>query len=169
MRTSGVYTITNLQTRAVYVGASRKIESRWQEHKSTLKHGTHRSAELQADWDAIGAGQFIFAIAGILPLDASRADLATAERSVIARLLGEGVSLYNAVSNVDGEKLKAARKKAALSMRDLEALSGVKLQTIHRIETHKVDDAYPSTIRKLAAALKVEPAELMSEQEDGQP
>lgn len=64
---------------------------------------------------------------------------------------------------VDGEKLRAARKRAALSMRDLEDASGVKLITIHRIETGKVRDAYPSTIRKLASALGVAPAELMSE------
>lgn len=69
---------------------------------------------------------------------------------------------------MDGAKLKAARKRAALSMRDLEEASGVKLITIHRIETGKVKDAYPSTLRKLAAALNVEPAALMSEQERGE-
>lgn len=67
---------------------------------------------------------------------------------------------------MDGEKLKAARTRAALSMRDLEEASGVKLITIHRIETGKVRSAYPSTIRKLAMALGVEPVALMSEEED---
>jgi len=66
---------------------------------------------------------------------------------------------------VDGEKLKAARKKAALSMRDLEEASGVTLLTIHRIETNKVKDAFPSTVRKLADALGIKPVELMSESE----
>lgn len=67
---------------------------------------------------------------------------------------------------MDGEKLKAARKKAPLSMRDLAEMSGVRLQTIHRIETKKVDDAYPSTIRKLADALGIKPVELMSEDKE---
>jgi transcriptional regulator with XRE-family HTH domain len=70
---------------------------------------------------------------------------------------------------LDGEKLKAARQRAALSMRDLEAASGVKLITIHRIETGKVRDAYPSTLRKLAAALHVEPMALMSEDSERGP
>lgn len=69
---------------------------------------------------------------------------------------------------MDGDKLKAARKRAAMSMRDLADASGVTLLTIHRIETGKVKDAFPSTLRKLAEALDVKPAELMSEAaEDG--
>ena len=64
---------------------------------------------------------------------------------------------------MDGHKLKAARKRAALSMRDLARLSGVGYVTIHRIEAGKVADAYPSTLRKLADALRVQPSDLMSE------
>lgn len=64
---------------------------------------------------------------------------------------------------MDGTKLKALRKQAALSMRDLEDKSGVRLQTIHRIEAGKVNDAFPSTIRKLADALGVSPSDLMTE------
>lgn len=66
---------------------------------------------------------------------------------------------------VDGNKLKAARQRAALTMRQLEAMSGVRLQTIHRIEAGKVKDSYPTTIRKLATALGVQPADLLSEHE----
>ena len=66
---------------------------------------------------------------------------------------------------MDGEKLKAARQRAVLTMRDLEELSGVKLITIFRIENAKVKSAHPSTIRKLAVALGVQPTELMSEVE----
>lgn len=78
-------------------------------------------------------------------------------RSVIILFVGEW--------KVDGHKLKAARKRAALSLRDLAQLSGVGYVTIHRIEAGKVDDAYPSTLRKLADALRVSPAELVSERE----
>ena len=67
---------------------------------------------------------------------------------------------------MDGEKLKAARQRAALTMRDLEEASGVKLITIFRIENAKVKSAHPSTIRKLAAALGIRPDELMSEVEE---
>lgn len=165
MRISGVYTITNLKTRTVYVGASRKIGSRWQEHKSTLKHGKHRSSELQADWDAIGADQFIFAIAACLPADATRDDLIVAERAVIARLQNDGTNLYNAVSNMDKEKLKTERTRAALSLRALGELSGVSYVTLQRIEVG-LATAHLSTVRKIADALGVKPIDLMSERED---
>lgn len=59
--------------------------------------------------------------------------------------------------------LRRIRELRALSQRELAAEAGLNTATINRIETgrHK---ARPSTIRKLARALKVEPAELLSEQ-----
>jgi DNA-binding Xre family transcriptional regulator len=46
-----------------------------------------------------------------------------------------------------------------MSISDLSKESGVHRNTIHRIEQGK--PAYTSTIRKLAAALDVEPSELV--------
>jgi DNA-binding XRE family transcriptional regulator len=51
-------------------------------------------------------------------------------------------------------KLKKLREKSALSLTDLAEKSGVNRITIHRIETGK-QKPMPRTIRKLAAALKV--------------
>jgi transcriptional regulator with XRE-family HTH domain len=67
---------------------------------------------------------------------------------------------------VDGRKVRAARHRAALSLEELAKLAGVGHITIHRIETGKVkSDPYPSTVRKIAAALKVEPVDLMTEED----
>jgi transcriptional regulator with XRE-family HTH domain len=49
-----------------------------------------------------------------------------------------------------------------MSQRELAAASGVSQTTIYKIEAGKVE-ARPSTTRKLAAALGVEPKELMGE------
>lgn len=68
---------------------------------------------------------------------------------------------------VDGEKLRAERTRAALSMRDLEERSGIRVITIYRIETGRVKHAYPSTIRRLAEALGIAPAALMREADHG--
>lgn len=63
---------------------------------------------------------------------------------------------------VDGQKLRTARALAGFSMRELEERSGIRVITIHRIETGKVKGAYPSTIRKLAEALGLKPVDLMA-------
>jgi predicted GIY-YIG superfamily endonuclease len=49
----GIYVITT-PNGSQYVGSSNKIERRWHEHRSTLRHGKHRSARLQAAWEKHG-------------------------------------------------------------------------------------------------------------------
>ena len=57
------------------------------------------------------------------------------------------------------ERLQELRKRRVMSISDLSETAGVHRNTIHRIEQGK--PAYTSTIRKLARALDVEPAELV--------
>jgi transcriptional regulator with XRE-family HTH domain len=61
---------------------------------------------------------------------------------------------------VDVERLKELRRERVLSLRELEERSGVSYNTIWRIEDGR-QGAHPRTIRKLAEALGVEPAELL--------
>ncbi len=56
--------------------------------------------------------------------------------------------------------LRRLRKELALSQQDLERASGVAQHTISALESGK-RGARPSTIRKLANALSVDPRELM--------
>ena len=58
-------------------------------------------------------------------------------------------------------KLKELRERQVLSLTELEALSGVDRQIIWRIESGYQKGAHQRTIRKLAAALGVEPHELV--------
>lgn len=61
---------------------------------------------------------------------------------------------------VNVDKLRELRRLRVLTLRELEEESGVSYNTIWRLENgHR--QARPSTIRRLAVALRVEPAELV--------
>ena len=62
------------------------------------------------------------------------------------------------------ERLRELRRTSVLSMRELEEASGVSYNTIWRLETGKTG-AQPRTIRKIAKALGVDPAELVKGEE----
>ena len=66
------------------------------------------------------------------------------------------------MEGVDGVKLRELRRRKVLSLHDLEEISGVSYNTIWRLEDGR-QGAHPRTIRKLAEALGVEPAELLKE------
>ena len=59
-----------------------------------------------------------------------------------------------------GTQLRAARERALLTQVELAARAEIQPLTISRIETDKVEPRY-NTIRKLAKALGVDPAELL--------
>ena len=61
-------------------------------------------------------------------------------------------------------KLRELRRRRVLTLRELEEESGVSYNTVWRIE-NGYREARPSTIRKLAAALGVEPEELVKIEE----
>jgi len=61
---------------------------------------------------------------------------------------------------VNVQRLRQLRQQKVLSMRELEEMSGVSYNTIWRLETGKTG-AHPRTIRKIAGALGVDPAELV--------
>ena len=62
------------------------------------------------------------------------------------------------------QKLRELRRRRVLTLRELEVESDVSYNTIWRIE-NGYREARPSTIRKLAAALGVEPEELVKIEE----
>ncbi len=62
------------------------------------------------------------------------------------------------------QRLRELRRERALALRELGELSGISLNTIWRIEAGR-QGAHPRTIRKLAEALSVDPAELTKVEE----
>jgi transcriptional regulator with XRE-family HTH domain len=61
---------------------------------------------------------------------------------------------------VNVERLKTLRIEHVLTLRELAEAAGVSKDTIWRLENGH-SDAHPSTIRKLAKALDVQPKELV--------
>lgn len=61
------------------------------------------------------------------------------------------------------EQLRRLRAKRVLTLQELEAKSGVSYNTIWRLENGKTG-VRPSTVRKLASALGVEPEALVKEE-----
>jgi transcriptional regulator with XRE-family HTH domain len=60
-----------------------------------------------------------------------------------------------------GDRLEQARKRRVMSQEELATAAGVPVVTISRIENGHTEAPRPSTTRKLAAALGVEPAWLV--------
>jgi len=61
---------------------------------------------------------------------------------------------------VNVERLKTLRSEHVLTLRELAQEAGVSKDTIWRLENGH-SEAHPSTIRKLARALRVQPKELV--------
>ncbi len=68
--------------------------------------------------------------------------------------------LYKVVMEVDVDKVKRLRKERVLTIRELANEAGISKTTISNIENGQ-SEAYPSTIRKLARALEVQPSDLV--------
>ena len=64
------------------------------------------------------------------------------------------------MAEVDAVKLRELRQRRVLTLMELGERSGVAYNTIWRLENAKTG-AQPRTLRKLAAALDVEPQELV--------
>jgi len=65
---------------------------------------------------------------------------------------------------VNVAKLRALRRRRVLTLHELEERSGVSYNTIWRLENGRTG-AQPRTIRKLAAALGIDPEQLVKAEE----
>ena len=64
---------------------------------------------------------------------------------------------------MNGERLRRLRKDRLLTQQELSRMTGISQDGISHLETEK-RGAQPSTMKKLAEALGVEPQELMKEE-----
>ena len=63
---------------------------------------------------------------------------------------------------INGERVRALRERAFLSRSELARMAGLDRSTVGRIEEGETV-VYPRTVRRLAAALSVDPSSLVSE------
>lgn len=59
---SGIYKIVNKINGKYYIGSSRDVLKRWNNHKSTLRRKIHKSPHLQSAWNKYGELNFNFVI-----------------------------------------------------------------------------------------------------------
>ncbi len=59
---SGIYKITNTTNGKFYIGSSKNIDERWDNHKQYLRGNYHINPKLQNAWNKYGEDKFIFEI-----------------------------------------------------------------------------------------------------------
>jgi group I intron endonuclease len=59
---SGIYRIRNLINNKIYIGSSKDLEDRWNDHKRDLNYNTHHCDHLQNAWNKYGEKNFVFEI-----------------------------------------------------------------------------------------------------------
>lgn len=57
---SGIYVIRNMITGHTYIGMSKNVKRRWQQHRSSLRKNKHHNKNLQQAWNKYGEGNFVF-------------------------------------------------------------------------------------------------------------
>lgn len=62
----GIYKITNLVNKKIYIGSAFNISNRFSVHKYSLKNNKHKNPHLQAAWNLYGEKEFIFEILEIV-------------------------------------------------------------------------------------------------------
>lgn len=65
----GIYCIENTVNNKKYIGLSRNIEQRWNEHRSKLRRGKHGNVYLQRAWNNYGENAFKFYIIEVCDSD----------------------------------------------------------------------------------------------------
>lgn len=65
-RTMGAYVIRCTLTDKAYVGVSRDVNARLNRHRFMLNNSSEELADLQADWNGLGADAFEFAVLEVL-------------------------------------------------------------------------------------------------------
>ena len=83
LRRQGVYCITHLPSRLIYVGAALDIGRRWSVHLYGLRKGKHHSIRMQGLWDRDGDGSFSISVIEEVP---SVSDLLAREQHWLDRL-----------------------------------------------------------------------------------
>lgn len=98
---SGVYVVMNWVNGRCYVGSSRRLRARMQQHRSEMAAGMSNNGTVRRDLRLMGAGCFVIFPAAILPLDfpSPRRALKLLEEDWIYHLRAheEGLGYNNAI------------------------------------------------------------------------
>jgi transcriptional regulator with XRE-family HTH domain len=74
---------------------------------------------------------------------------------------GDVCTILDVMPHISRDRLRKVRDMRLLSQRELAERAGLSPTTILKLESGRVDEPHPRTIRKLADALEVDPDELI--------
>lgn len=108
----GVYKITNIKSKRVYIGSSLSIKERWAMHRRELIKGTHHNYRMLADFKKHGLSSFGFQVLEELDNFTIRAELETVEQEYIDKYDSEQLyNIYGVVHKPFKKKVKPNPKK----------------------------------------------------------
>jgi transcriptional regulator with XRE-family HTH domain len=70
-------------------------------------------------------------------------------------------TILDVMPRISGDRLRKVRDRRLLSQRELAERASLSPTTILKLESGRVKEPHPRTIRKLADALEVDPSELI--------
>jgi group I intron endonuclease len=101
---SGIYKITNIVNGKFYIGSSKNIDFRWNDHKQWLRGNYHNNPKLQHAWNKYGEDKFTFEI--IEETDADQKTLFERENHYLSTLKPyERIIGYNICPKAEGGDL----------------------------------------------------------------
>lgn len=111
---AGVFLVRNNLNDKVFVAASVNLQGLMNRHKFQLKHGSHPSKQLQADWNKLGSDNFAFEIVDeVKPVAEAdpRAEVETLENLWLEKLQPFGERGYNEPKLSRQERLRRIANK----------------------------------------------------------
>jgi group I intron endonuclease len=134
--TACIYQILNKNTGMYYIGRTINHESRWADHKKTLRGNRHRNPRLQNSWNFHGESAFEFSILCEQPKEC----LEELEGLVLEVLWDDGV-LYNLHKNPtgfeEGNKFGCFKRSEETKQRMSEAFTGRVFSDEHKARISK--------------------------------
>jgi group I intron endonuclease len=152
--TCGIYQITNIINRKIYVGSSKNIEKRWiKGHRSVLRNNKHTNSYLQRAWNKYGVNAFKIEILETCQPE----DRRTIEQYYLDWLepWDRGIG-YNQATTVSGEDpTEETRKKMSASQKGkhLSEITKKKIGDSERGEKHHLFGKHPSKETRLKMSL----------------
>ena len=89
----GIYSITNALTDTVYIGQSKNISKRFQDHRWSLNTNRHKNPKLQSSWNKYGKERFEFQL--VEAVEDTSIDLTTLEQKYKDAAYSLGYKLFN--------------------------------------------------------------------------
>jgi len=65
---AGVFQIENSKNNMILLEAAPNVQSKWNRHRTELRFGSHRNAQLQKDWKEMGEENFNYSVVSELEI-----------------------------------------------------------------------------------------------------